>query len=174
MTVADQEVAGPVEFDGWVTARAPALLRFAYLLTGSREAAEDALKAALSKTYERWSRVSVMHDRDAYVRRLIINDRISWWRKLARQKLPVDNAWGEAVSPDGAGLSLPGAGAVWRLCQSLPTKQRAAVVLRFYEGLSYPEIADLLRCPEPVVRSHVHRALTGLQELIEGHQARNV
>ena len=174
VTVADDEVAAPVEFDGWVAARAPSLLRFAYLMTGSREAAEDALQTALAKTYEHWSRVSVMHDRDAYVRRLIVNAHISWWRRFARRESPVDEVRGSSAVADDPGISVPGADAVWRLCQSLPPKQRAAVVLRFFEDLTYPEIAELLRCPESTVRSQVHRALAALRKMIESQEARDV
>lgn len=174
VTVADDEVAAPVEFDGWVAARAPSLLRFAYLMTGSREGAEDALQTALAKTFEHWTRVSVMHDRDAYVRRMIVNAHISWWRRFARRESPVAEVLGSSSRSQDPGLSVPGADAVWRLCQSLPSKQRAAVVLKFYEDLTYPEIAELLRCPESTVRSHVHRALVALREMIKNQEARDV
>jgi len=171
VTVADNEVDAPVEFDGWVKVRAPSLLRFAYLMTGNHQAAEDALQTALAKTYEHWSRVSVMHDRDAYVRRLIVNAHISWWRRFARRESPVGEIRGSSVLADDPGVSVPGADAVWRLCQSLPPKQRAAVVLRFYEDLTYPEIAELLHCPESTVRSHVYRALAALRALIKSQEA---
>lgn len=175
VTVADDEVAAPVEFDGWVAARAPSLLRFAYLITGSRQGAEDALQTALAKTFEHWSRVRVMHDRDAYVRRVIVNAHITWWRRFARRESPVAEVRAEPANRvHDPGLSVPAADAVWRLCQSLPPKQRAVVVLRFYEDLTYPEIAALLRCPESTVRSHVHRALAALREMIKNQEARDV
>jgi RNA polymerase sigma factor (sigma-70 family) len=56
---------------------------------------------------------------------------------------------------------------VWRLCASLPPNQRASVVLRFYEDLTYREIAAVLDCPEATARSHVHRALATLRTTIE-------
>lgn len=157
-------------FDGWVAARSPALLRFAYLITGSQHAAEDALASALTTAYERWSRVSAMADPDAYVRRSLVNAHISWWRRFARRETsaaevrqPLDLAADHAVRVSEADL-------VWRLCASLPPRQRAAVVLRFYEDLSYAEIAETLACSEATVRSHVHRALASLRTLIHAQE----
>nr|MBA2445976.1 sigma-70 family RNA polymerase sigma factor [Nocardioidaceae bacterium] len=115
-----------------------------------------------------------MHDRDAYVRRLIVNAHISWWRRFARRESPVAEVRGTVSPTNDPGLSVPFADAVWRLCQSLPPKQRAAVVLKYYEDLTYSEIAELLRCPESTVRSHVHRALAALRDTIEEQGVRDV
>lgn len=88
--VADSCDAGDGDdFDAWVSARVPALLRFAYLMTGSQEAAEESLQTALTKACEQWSRVHRMDDRDAYVRRMIVNAHISWWRRFRRREVPV-------------------------------------------------------------------------------------
>lgn len=156
------------DFDAWVTARAPALLRFAYLMTGSQDAADEALQAALTKACEQWHRVRRLDDRDAYVRRMIANAHISWWRKFRRREAPT------ADVRDGAGfrmgdvaVAVTNADLVWRLCASLPPRQRAAVVLRYYEDLGYPEVAALLECPEATVRSYIHRALATLRTTIE-------
>ncbi|MGI8888325.1 MAG: SigE family RNA polymerase sigma factor [Nocardioidaceae bacterium] len=157
--MADDRVAEPLEFDAWVTARSPALLRFAYLMTGSREAAEDAVQTALAKAFEQWTRVRDMHDLDAYVRRMIVNAHISWWRQVTRRESSVAAVYGTTPFEDDPGVTVPRVEAVWRLCRSLPTQQRASVVLRFYEDLTYPEIAELLHCSEATVRSHVHWAV---------------
>lgn len=164
----------PEDFDGWVAARGPALLRFAYLVTGNQHTAEDALASALASAYERWSRVAVMADPEAYVRRSVVNSHISWWRRFRRRELSA----AEVRQPVGVGSAGPDhavavseADLVWRLCASLPSTQRAAVVLRFYEDMPYAEIGGLLGCAEATVRSHVHRALASLRSLIEAQEA---
>jgi len=157
------------DFDVWVGARASSLLRFAYLMTGSQEAAEESVQTALTTACEKWSRVRRMDDRDAYVRRMVVNAHISRWRTFRRREVPV-----ALVQPGHAGASGPDvargvteADRVWRLRASLPPSQRASVVLRFYEDLSYREIAVTLGCREATVRSHVHRALATLRATIE-------
>jgi len=76
-------------FDEWVTASAPALARFAYLVTGDQAAAEDALQEALVTACARWSRIVRTDDPGAYVRRMIANAHISWWRRIGRRETPV-------------------------------------------------------------------------------------
>lgn len=140
----------------------PGLLRFAYLVTGSQHAAEDAVQTALTKACEKWSRVSRTDDPDVYVRRMIVNAHVSAWRRAGKRELTVaevhERSGGdpaETVTRDDA---------VWRVCSALPPQQRAAVVLRFYEDLGYPEIARVLGVAEATVRSHVHRGLAALRE----------
>ena len=156
--------AGPVArpaFDDWVAARGPSLLRFAYVVTGSQHAAEDAVQDALARACERWSKVSRTMDPDTYVRRMIINAHISRWRRTRRES-PVEVVLAADPQPDHADR-LGADDAVWAVCRTLPPRQRAAVVLRFYEDLDYPEIAAVLGCSEVTVRSHVHRALAALR-----------
>jgi len=167
--VADSAATGDADdFDAWVTARAPSLLRFSYLMTGSQDAAEESLQTALTKACEQWARVRRMDDRDAYVRRMIVNAHVSWWRKFRRQESPVGQVWerGRGQYADIAGR-VSDSDLVWRLCEDLPARQRASVVLRYYEDLSYREIAVLLDSPEATVRSHIHRALATLRTTIE-------
>src|SRR6187551_3718226 len=76
-------------FDSWVEARVAALLRFAYLVTGSQQAAEDVLQSALVSACEKWSHVSRRDDPDAYVRRMVVNAHISAWRRSGRRESPV-------------------------------------------------------------------------------------
>lgn len=156
--------AGPVArpaFDDWVAARGPSLLRFAYVVTGSQHAAEDAVQDALARACERWSKVSRTMDPDTYVRRMIVNAHISRWRRTRRES-PVEAVLAADPQPDHADR-LGTDDAVWSVCRTLPPRQRAAVVLRFYEDLDYPEIAAALGCSEVTVRSHVHRALAALR-----------
>lgn len=155
--------AEPVDFEAWVSARSDALLRFAYVLTGDRSLAEDAVQDALTTACARWSRVSRADDVEAYVKRMIVNAHISWWRRFRRREAPAaEPAAAMPASADGSGDRAE-AEAVWALCATLPDRQRAAVVLRFYEQLSYAEIAALLHCAEATARSSVHRALAALK-----------
>jgi RNA polymerase sigma-70 factor (sigma-E family) len=142
----------------FVAARGAALQRFAYLVTGDRAESADLVQDALANAWPRWEALSRKGTLEAYLRRSITNGAISRWRKLGRVT-PV------AETPDTATPAVDPSDAdqAWRLCAGLPPLQRAAVVLRFYEDLSYAEIATVLACAEPTARSHVHRALLALR-----------
>ena len=156
-----QRDASDLSFDAWAEARVTALLRFAYLVTGSQHAAEDAVQTALTRACEKWSRVRRADDPDAYVRRMIVNAHVSGWRRTGRRESPVPEVRGSAsVNPADR---VAEADAVWRVCSRLPVQQRAAVVLRFYEDLDYDEIAVLLGVSPVSVRTYVHRALASLR-----------
>ncbi|GAB2568441.1 SigE family RNA polymerase sigma factor [Kribbella endophytica] len=156
----------PPDFDAWVSHRGAGLLRFAYLITRDRGRAEEAVQDALIAAYPRWSRIGA--DPDAYVRRCIVNADISRWRRFFRRETPVDDpsALAGDVGDDHA-ASYADADAVWRLCASLPTRQRAAVVLRYYEGLPDADIAEILGCTAATVRSQIHRALSSLRATLK-------
>jgi RNA polymerase sigma-70 factor (sigma-E family) len=152
-----------IDFEQWVTQKADALLRFAYVLTGDKALAEDAVQDALTTACSRWGRVSKADDPEAYVKRMVVNAHISWWRRFRRREAPVEDPVRTApAAPDGTAARAESE-AIWALCATLPDKQRAAVVLRFYEELSYAEIGVLLHCAEATARSHVHRALAALK-----------
>jgi RNA polymerase sigma-70 factor (sigma-E family) len=161
-------VAGP-SFDEWATARVPALLRFGYLVTGSTDAAEDAVQTALTQALASWDRVSRAGDPERYVRRMIANAHVSGWRAFGRRVSPVAEVRGGAEADTSESLARHDA--VWRVCRALPERQRAAVVLRFYEDLDYPEIAATLGCAEATVRSAVHRALAALRVELQRQEA---
>jgi RNA polymerase sigma-70 factor (sigma-E family) len=149
-------------FEEWVVARAPTLLRFAYLVTGSAHAAEDAVQSALAAACPRWDRICATDDPERYVRRMIANAHVSAWRRFGRrQSVVADVAPADEAADPATGVAEHDA--VWRVCRALPERQRAAVVLRFYEDLDYPEIAATLGCAESTVRSQVHRALAALR-----------
>lgn len=155
-------------FDEWVEARVAALLRFGYLVTGSQQAAEDAVQSALVRACEKWSRVRRTDDPDAYVRRMVVNAHVSAWRRSGKRESPVALVRDRAL--DDPAETVARGDAVWRMCAALPPQQRAAVVLRFYEDLEYGEIAAILGVAEPTVRSHVHRALAALRRELEAEE----
>ena len=148
------------DFDSWVAARGPALLRLAYVLTGNRADAEDVVQDALSRALPRWSRISTVDDPDAYVRRMVVNAHVSWWRKFRRREVPVETVRDSAMPTGPASEEKD---RLWRACQALPSDQRIAIVLRFYEDLDYAEIAALTGVREGSVRSRVSRGVAALR-----------
>lgn len=154
------------DFETWVVARGPALQRFAHLVTGSADA-PDLVQEALSRAYPRWAELARTDTAEAYVRRSIVNASVSGWRKT-RRLVSVDDPepLSRTTQPDPA-AAVTDADHAWRLCAELPTQQRAAVVLRFYEDLSFAQIATVLDCPESTARSHVHRAVAALRARLE-------
>ena len=150
-------------FDAFVTTRGPALLRFAYLLSRDRHQAQDLVQEALCKTHRRWNRVD---QPEAYVRRAILNDFLSWRRRRASGELVTD----ELPEPSGArsgGHATANADrdAMWQLLARLPRQQRAVLVLRFYEDLDDSTIAGYLNCSQATVRAHASKALARLRSL---------
>jgi RNA polymerase sigma-70 factor (sigma-E family) len=151
-----------MEFGDYVASQRPSLMRFATVLTCRTWLAEDLVSDVLCRAFERWDRISRMAEPNAYVRRMIVNDYLSWHRRLARTTPRAD------VEPDAAGLS-DGADeraerdAMIRRLAGLPRRQRAAVVLRFYAGLPDAEIAAELGCRVTTVRSQISRALAALR-----------
>lgn len=146
-------------FAEYVAARGPSLQRFAYLVTGDRVECLDLVQEALAGAWPRWDALVAKGSHEAYLRRSIANGAVSRWRKLHRV-VPMAEPKSGVMSP---GPDAADAEVAWQLCAELPPLQRAAVVLRFYEDLSYADIADVLDCAEPTARSHVHRALKTLR-----------
>ncbi len=149
------------DFSAYVNARQPALLRFAYLLTGDAHTAEDVVATALAKLYLAWDKVHERESIDGYARRIVVNETTSLWhRPWRRHEVAVDalpERGAETAYDDGR------ADRVWRAVSSLPPKQRAVVVLRYYEGLSEAEIAAQLGIAAGTVKSQASRALTSLR-----------
>ncbi|MBW4719128.1 SigE family RNA polymerase sigma factor [Saccharothrix obliqua] len=149
-----------MEFAEYVARQRPALMRFATVLTCRTWLAEDLVSDVLGRAFERWDRISGMAEPHAYVRRMVVNEYLSWRKRLTRTS-PRAEIEPRAVS-DGADERAERDAMIRRLA-ALPRKQRAAVVLRYYAGLSDQEIATQLGCREPTVRSQIHRALKTLR-----------
>ena len=150
------------DFDGWVAARGPALLKLAYTLTGNATDAEDVVQEALARALPRWERISRVDNLDAYVRRMVVNAHTSWWRRFRRRETPVEQVRDVEVSGDLDRLDQREG--LWEACRRLPEPQRTAIVLRYYEQLEYAEIAELTGVREGSVRSRVSRGLSALRE----------
>lgn len=146
-------------FDGFVLSGGPALLRFAYALTGDRGLAEDFVQEALVKAHRRFDEIVVEHP-EAYVRRIIVTTYLSWHRRRSSGELP--GLVPDRPVADASELVLQ-RDLVWRVLAELPRRQRAVLVLRYYEGLPDPDIADLLNCAAGTVRSLAARAFATLR-----------
>src|SRR4051812_49127380 len=150
-------------YDEYVAARWTALYRTAYLLTGNHADAEDLAQTALVKAYLSWSKVAAAASPDAYVRRILTNAFLSSRRPLrvARERLVERAPDIEIASPaDDDRLVL------WPHVVALPPKQRAVIVLRYYEDLSEQQIADTLGCSAGTVKSTASDALKSLRSRI--------
>jgi RNA polymerase sigma-70 factor (sigma-E family) len=150
------------EFQAYVATRQRALVRTAYLLTGNLHEAEDLVQSALTRTYLAWHRIREVQAVDAYVRRVLVNEHSSWWRRAWRRvERSTDNVPERPAEP---GPDLVDRDEMWALVCTLPPRQRAVVVLRFYEDLSPAEVADALGCSVGTVGSQTSRALATLRE----------
>ncbi|HTJ33051.1 MAG TPA: SigE family RNA polymerase sigma factor [Dactylosporangium sp.] len=154
-----------MSFDEYVRLRGDRLVRLARLLVRDRHLAEDLVQEVLGRAYARWDRVSRADDIDVYVRRMLVNRHISWRRLRSSTEVAVDTS---AEHLDRAGNGDIGAeaaerDAAWQLIAELPPKQRATVVLRYYEDLDDATIAEILRCSPVTVRSQAMRALATLR-----------
>jgi RNA polymerase sigma-70 factor (sigma-E family) len=154
---------GREAFRAYVAARSPALLRTAYLLSGNRADAEDLLQTALAKTYLAWDRIREREALDAYVRRVMVNAHTSRWRRRKIDEYPTDDL------PERGGQRDPMEDlalhdALWTALAGLPKRQRAAVVLRYYEDLSEAETAQVLGISVGTVKSTTSRALVKLRD----------
>ena len=154
------------EFAEYMAARQPSLLRTAYLLTGDRHAAEDLVQTALAKLYLSWDKVQRRELVDGYVRRIMVNENNSLWRRAWKRKEVTTD-----VVPDRAAVTDRTddgeSSALWEFVQTLPRKQRAVIVLRFYEELSEAETAEALGISVGTVKSQASRALASMRARVD-------
>jgi len=147
------------EFDDFVTARSTALLRTAYLLTHDHALAEDLLQTTLTKCWFAWDRIS--GEPEAYVRKVLVNTFASWWRRKwngeqATEELPER---GVADAADAVSTEQD----LWAAMARLPRRQRAVVVLRYFEDLTEVQTAVALGCSVGTVKSQASKALAKLR-----------
>ena len=155
------------DFEEWLLAREGSLHRTARLLTHDPHAAQDLVQTTLAKLYLAWDRIADRDNVDAYARRILVNEHRSTWRRAStRREFATDSPpeRGEAAREyDGT------RDAVWRFVCTLPPRQRAVIVLRYYEELTEPEVADLLGISVGTVKSQAHRALAALRTRVAHH-----
>jgi RNA polymerase sigma-70 factor (sigma-E family) len=137
------------------------LLRTAYLLTGDSGTAEDLVQTALAKMIPRWGRLREPTAAEAYMRRVMTTTYLKWRRRRWHNEVPFDTLPDEA-HPDAFG-AVDLRDSLRRALATLTPRQRAIVVLRFYEDLSEERVADLLGCSVGTVKSTASRALAQLR-----------
>lgn len=155
------------DFAEAVSAHYDDALRLAWLLTGDRDRAEDAVGEALAKCLRRWRRQDVRDPR-AYIRRAVVNEVNSGWRRLIREREGQQRRHGDDRGPGEPDEQVADRDAVVAALRSLPPRQRAAVVLYYYEGLSQQEAAEVLGSSVGTIKSNLSRGLTKLRERLEG------
>jgi len=159
---------GDAEFTEFVAARWPALYRTAYLLLPDHALAEDLVQSALMKTYRSWPKVRAVEAAEAYTRTVLVNTALSWFRRKSwgnerpTEQLPERPAYADDAQ--------------WLLdeIRGLPDRQRAVVVLRYYEDLSVAETARVLGITEGTVKSQTHHALARLRAVLGDDLVRTV
>jgi RNA polymerase sigma-70 factor (sigma-E family) len=147
---------------------APGALRLAYFLTGDRELAEDLMQEAFVRVTGRMDHLRVPDRLDVYLRRTIVN---LFTSQMRRRKL--ERAWlaREAAQPTTERGHDPALrDEMWRALQRLPDRQRAAIVLRFYEDLTERDAADLLGCSQSALNSLVVRGIKTLRADLQGDE----
>jgi RNA polymerase sigma-70 factor, ECF subfamily len=157
------------EFREFVAARSGVLLRTAYLLTGDWATAEDLLQTALTKTYLAWKRLGQIEAVEPYTRRVLVNTATSWWRRRWHGEKPTE-VLPERPGPDRHQEAVE-RDAMWQHVRALPARQRAVLVLRFYEDLTEAQTADLLDISVGTVKSQTARALAALRKRLGAEQA---
>ena len=146
-------------FDEYVRQHQAALVRYAALLAGSRAQGEDLVQDVLIRLYPRWHELADPHP---YVRRSVTNEFLSWRRRWSTRQIRLVDDDVLARQPADAPSDSPDP-ELWRRLTTLPRQQRAAVVLRYYEGLTDAEIGEVLDCKAASVRGHISRGLATLR-----------
>jgi RNA polymerase sigma-70 factor (sigma-E family) len=153
-------------FTSFVREHTSALLGTAYLLTGDAVAAEELVQRTLVHLYPKWDKVVAAEVPLAYVRRSVANAFINEKRSAASREFVVD-VIPDAGVPDVAAGRIADRDEIWGLLRTLPERQRAALVLRYFHDLPDAEIADALHCRLGTVRSLISRGLSAMREQAE-------
>lgn len=155
----------PAGFREFVTARSPALLRTAWMLTGDSGAAEDLLQTALARTWPHWDRIAESRP-EAYVRQVLVRTHASWRSRLWRGETPT----ADTAMPTKSGRDEHAAADVRLLLAAalarLPLRQRQAVVLRYFEDLSVETVAEIMGSSPGTVKSQSARGLAKLRDAL--------
>lgn len=136
------------------------LIRFAYLLCGDRQRAEDLVQDVLLAMYRRYGDSLPLENPHGYARRALANANVSRVRRGANRELPVDRLPDRGYEPPDVAAERD---ALWQSLRALPTRQRTVLVMRFYADAPDDEIAAALNCRRGTVRSLASRGLAALR-----------
>ena len=159
----ERRSAAETEFTAYVEERRASLYATAYHLTGDRFEAEDLLQSALFSTYRAWDRISDKAAVGGYLRRTMTNLHISAWRRRKLNEYPTEEL-PETVGDMDAMRGTELRAVLWQALARLPELQRTMLVLRYYEGRTDPEIAEILDISVGTVKSSIWRSLRRLRE----------
>lgn len=171
-----QQIEGPapfkyrevplLSFEEFAETRGQSLTRLAFLLCGDRYLADDLTQNTLAKVYRKWSQISGLEFPEAYTRRVMVREYASWRRRRAASEIltanPEDLRLAHDTLDDHSDLVVE-VDAIWRLLGTLPPKQRAVLVLRYYLDQDDHQTAETLGCSTSTVRSNAARALASLR-----------
>lgn len=149
------------EFLEFCRARTATLFRVAYGFTADQQLAQDLLQTAFERTARRWARIG---DPEAYVRRVMYHEFVSWWRRWRRREMVVAEP-PDRPDPADATAAADLRRALRAALLRLGPRQRAVIVLRYLEDYSEREVAEILGCAPSTVSSQASRALARLREL---------
>jgi len=163
MSVEDEPDDGPaISFERYVAEHGAALLRHATVLTADHATAQDVVQAVLERAYTRWPTIAAVQFVDAYVRRMVTNEAITmkrrWSSRIHLTALPPDASPVSDTTEQHAERD-----ALIARLRRLPPRQRAVLVLRYFEDMSDAQIAFELGCTESTVRGYVLRGLRALR-----------
>jgi RNA polymerase sigma-70 factor (sigma-E family) len=154
------------EFRDFVTTRADSLRRLAYLLGGDWHLAEDAVQTALTRLYAVWRRLHRRDEVEGYARRIVVRAVVDERRRAWFRRERVSAQLPDTARPDDNAMTADRL-VVLRALSEMPSRQRAAIVLRYWEDLSIEETAEILGCPPGTVKSQTARGLQTLRNLLE-------
>ena len=161
--VTGERSCSEAEFTAYVQERRASLYATAYHLTGDRFEAEDLLQSALFSTYRAWDRISDKAAVGGCLRRTMTNLHISAWRRRKLNEYPTEEL-PETVGETDAMRGTELRAVLWQALARLPELQRTMLVLRYYEGRTDPEIAEILDISVGTVKSSIWRSLRRLRE----------
>ena len=156
-------MTGPsVDFSEFFAATWARLFPTTYGVAGSAGDAEEALQTAFAKAYRHWSRISQLDEPVAYVRRMAVNEALTAHRRSRRRTAALQELLDHQVTPDEIDRGAERVDA-WAAVLTLPPRQRAVLVLRYYEGMTEAQIAETLGCRPGTVKSQASAALANLR-----------
>lgn len=152
-----------LDFEGFAATRWRRLVRTAYLLTGDYHEAEDVVQATFAKVFRNWSRISRLEEPDAYVHRALVNNNLSRHRRRRVRQLLVPVLPDRAHTAGGGHRDVEERSVLLQALAELPQRQRAVVVLRYWEDMSEHQVAEILGCSLGNVKSQANRGLAKLR-----------
>jgi RNA polymerase sigma-70 factor (sigma-E family) len=152
------------EFDTFVRAKRPALVRSAYLLTGDRHLAEDLVQSALARTHKSWARIADPANAEAYTRKVMYHLQVSWWRRnRVAESMTDEMPEPRPTGGPGEATGLTNRMTIHSALAKLSPKQRAVLVYRYFEDRTEAETAELMGVHIGTVKSQTAKALVRLR-----------